>query len=237
MSHISRKEAIDNYQYLNELFINVRKDINNFLSDEMFKINHTSFKSSIIKNIKSNFDIVENKNNITLLILNKFIEFDIYEGIIFLYSLEENIDFLKESINNQINILENKIDTRKNVIETMNRNNKKYNRELEDKNNELYEKIKLGSLSNALLNLVGMNNSFKLKKEINELKERISSNEELLDKNNKELNSLQKEKDTISKYDFRFANKDFIMNKINDFLQYFKNEYGFEFYIKYEGRL
>ena len=137
MTRISRKEAIDNYQYLNELFINVRRDINKFLSDEIFKINHTSFKSSIIKNIKSNFDIVENKNNISLLILNKFIEFDIYEGIIFLYDLEENIEFLKESINNQINILENKIDTRKNTIEIMNRNNKKYNRELEDKNNEL----------------------------------------------------------------------------------------------------
>ena len=82
-----------------------------------------------------------------------------------------------------------------------------------------------------------MDNSFKIKKEINELKERIYSNEELLDKNNKELNSLQKEKDTISKYDFRFANKDFIINKINGFLQYFRNEYGFEFYIKYEGRL
>ncbi|BDE75624.1 hypothetical protein [Staphylococcus phage S6] len=232
MSIISRGEAIDNYQYLNELFISFRKEINEFLSSEIFKINHTDFKNSIIGSVNSEFKVKEEKDSICLLLEDKFIEFDLYEGFIILYNFKENISLMKEKIDIQKSIIENKLDTRYNSNNKLKNKNKKLNNEITEKNNELNERIKLGVLTNALLNMLRMPNSFKLKEEIDELNKSIEKNNLIIENNDSNIKLLEEDKKDISKYDFRFANDKYLFNKISEFVQYFKNEYGFEFYIK-----
>ncbi|WRM43491.1 hypothetical protein [Staphylococcus phage LY01] len=234
MSIISRGEAIDNYQYLNELFISFRKEINEFLSSEIFKINHTDFKNSIMNSVNSEFKVKNEKDRIYLLLDDKFIEFDLYEGFIILHNFKENISLMKEKIDIQKSMIENKLDTKYKVNNRLRNKNKKFNNEIAEKNDELNERIKLGIFTNALLNMLKMPNSFKLKEEIDELNKSIEKNNLIIENNDSDIKLLEENKKDINKYDFRFTNDKYLFNKINEFAQYFKNEYGFEFYIKNE---
>lgn len=234
MSNISRKDAIDNYQYLNELFLEIRNDIRDFLSNELFKINKTDFKKSIVDSIETDFKVIETKSTVKMMVRNKFIEFDLYEGFIILYDFRRNIELIKESIDNRKKDLKFKIDNLYGIDEAHKRNEEELRSKIESFESELKEKIKLGNFTNALLNMLGMSNAFKLRKSIDDYNDAINNLHECVRKNKKEITKLEDELKIIGNYDYRFSNERFLLNKINEFNQYFSNEYGFEFHIKYE---
>ncbi|QPI17123.1 hypothetical protein [Staphylococcus phage vB_StaM_SA1] len=234
MSNISRKDAIDNYQYLNELFLEIRQDIRDFLSNELFKINKTDFKKSIVDSIETDFKVIETKSTVKMMVRNKFIEFDLYEGFIILYDFRRNIELIRENIDRRKKEINFKIDNLYGMDEVYKNNENELRSKIEKFDSELKDKIKLGNFTNALLNMLGMSNTFKLRKEIDNCNDAINNLHDCIKKNNREIIKLEDELKIIGNYDYRFSNERFMLNKINEFNQYFSNEYGFDFHIKYE---
>lgn len=239
MDKITRKDAIENYKYLDDLFTEYLNDIDGFLRFQLFKFDgyETKFKKNL-------FEITKRRNSSKIelnLILNfnsfrHFIHFNLDSLVIEVFSLKDNLKFVREQVRNilgktnlEITKFENKIEALESNISNLEKEKNELKKEVEKYKNidDNSFKEKCYKFFNKESPKVKANKEYNTKiDELEDLKDDLKTAE-------RDLDIQRNKKSTFNHFDERYLNELFFKNKINEMILYLSNEYVVDYKVIY----
>lgn len=219
---LNKKEIIKNYGYIKCVVDGYKKEINTFLIKDLFSLNNKYLMPL------EYFKLIRKSNSILLYCIltnERILEYDLDLNITYIYNLEERINNIKDSTKKKISLF--------------NISNVSYNikiKENEEKLNRLKEELKEKNSYNQKFNTANSIKRFFMNKKDVEgcivLIEFLEKEIKML-KDSVKLNTLHK--NDLEHVNKELLNRKFIINKLNDFNTYLKNEYGVRWSIQEGG--